>query len=122
MNEASSTRHRILVVEDEVLVAMLIEDMLSELGHEAVTHSGLDDALAAARGGGFSGAILDVNLDGVPSFPIAEELMTREIPFAFATGYGEGAVAAQFASAPVLQKPFREADLKEIVATLLNGA
>jgi DNA-binding response OmpR family regulator len=111
---------RVLVVEDEVLVAMLLEDMLTELGHEAVLCSRLEEALDAARGGAFHAAILDVNLDGQTSFPVAEALLDRGVPFAFATGYGDGSVEAQFGEAPVLQKPFRESELERVVEVLLR--
>jgi CheY-like chemotaxis protein len=109
----SERRLRILVVEDEMLVAMNIEDMLLDLGHEvAGLASRLDPALALAREAEFDFAMLDVNLAGQPSFPIAEILMGRGIPFLFATGYGVKGIAEDYRSYPVLQKPFRASDLK----------
>ncbi len=105
---------RILVVEDEMLVAMNIEDMLLDLGHEvAGLASRLEPALSLAREGSFDLAMLDVNLAGEASFPVADALRERGIPFLFATGYGAQGIAEEYRSAPVLQKPFRARDLED---------
>jgi CheY-like chemotaxis protein len=107
-------RLRILVVEDEMLVAMNIEDMLLALGHEVAGIAGrLAPALALAREGEFDVAMLDVNLAGEPSFPVADVLRERGIPFVFATGYGRDGLRDDYRAAPVLQKPFRIRDLAE---------
>ena len=87
-------RLRVFIVEDEGLVAMLIEDMLTDLGHEiAAVAARMEDALRDAKTGSFDFALLDVNLDGTPSYPIADILKARGIPFVFATGYGPKAVS-----------------------------
>ena len=105
-------RLRILIVEDEMLVAMNIEDMLLELGHEvAGIASRLEPALALAREGAFDVAMLDVNLAGEPSFPVADMLLGRGIPFLFATGYGAKGIPEAYQGHLVLQKPFRAAEL-----------
>ena len=110
-------RLRILVIEDEMLVAMNIEDMLLALGHEvAGLASRLGPALALAQEGEFDLAMLDVNLAGETSFPVADVLRTRGIPFLFATGYGADGIADGYRDAPVLQKPFRSHDLAEVLA------
>ena len=107
-------RLRILVVEDEMLVAMNIEDMLLDLGHEvAGLASRLEPALSLAREGEFDLAMLDVNLAGQQSFPVADILVARGIPFLFATGYGTKGIAEPYRDRPVLQKPFRTRDLGE---------
>lgn len=107
-------RLRVLVVEDEMLVAMNIEDMLLDLGHEvAGLASRLEPALSLASEGRFDLAMLDVNLAGQPSFPVADILIARGIPFLFATGYGAKGIAPAYRGHPVLQKPFRERDLGE---------
>ncbi|HYJ81742.1 MAG TPA: response regulator [Allosphingosinicella sp.] len=112
-------RLRILVVEDEMLVAMNIEDMLLELGHEvAGLASRLGPALALAGEGRFDAAMLDVNLAGEPSFPVAELLAGRGIPFLFATGYGRAGIEERFRDRPILQKPFRAAELAAALAAL----
>ena len=105
-------RRRVLVVEDEMLVAMLIEDMLDELGYEVVGPAlRVQEALALARSELFDLAILDVNLDGVPSFAVADILRERNIPFVFATGYGPEGVATDHRGAGVVKKPFQLQDL-----------
>lgn len=112
-------RLRILVVEDEMLVAMNIEDMLLDLGHEvAGLASRLGPALALAVEGRFDAAMLDVNLDGEPSFPVADLLAGRGIPFLFATGYGRQGIEERFRDRPILQKPFRAAELGAALAAL----
>jgi CheY-like chemotaxis protein len=105
-------RLRVLVVEDEMLVAMNIEDMLLDLGHEvAGLASRLAPALALAQEASFDIAMLDVNLAGEASFPVADLLTERGIPFLFATGYGRQGLEARYQGHPVLQKPFRALDL-----------
>ncbi len=110
-------RLRILVVEDEMLVAMNIEDMLLALGHEvAGLASRLAPALQLAEEGDFDLAMLDVNLAGETSFPVADILRRRGIPYLFATGYGIDGIEEGYRGAPVLQKPFRSRDLAGALA------
>jgi CheY-like chemotaxis protein len=110
---------RVLVVEDEMMVSMLIEDMLGELGCLVVgPASRLEDALALARDAEMDCAVLDVNLAGQPIFPLADLLRQRGLPFAFATGYGDAGVRDVDRGAPVLQKPFREGDLAKVLSEL----
>ena len=100
---------RVLVVEDETLVAMLLEDMLADHGCEvAATASRIPQALEIIdrEAGALQAAILDVNLAGQPSFPIAEALAERGVPFVFATGYGSGGLPEAWREQPTLQKPF----------------
>ena len=86
---STSAKRRILIVEDEALVAMQLEDMLAELGHEvAASCARLDEAGATARTTACDAAVLDINLSGQKSFPVAEALKSRGVPFFFATGYG----------------------------------
>ena len=116
-------RLRILIVEDEMLVAMNIEDMLLELGHEvAGLASRLGPALALASESRFDAAMLDVNLAGEPSFPVADLLIERRIPFLFATGYGRQGLEQRFRGCPILQKPFRSAELGAALAALSSPA
>lgn len=112
-------RRRILVVEDEMLIGMLLEDMLSDMGHQvAAVVPRLKDALAAVERGDFDLAILDVHLHGESAFPVAEALIGKNIPFVFATGYGERGLPENYRSRPVLQKPFAKDDLERILKTL----
>jgi CheY-like chemotaxis protein len=106
-------KRRVMIVEDEMLVAMLLEDILGELGLEvAAVCSHLDDALTRAASDAVDFVILDVNLDGKRSFPVADILRARKIPFLFATGYGSKALEADYAEAPTLAKPFTFADIE----------
>jgi CheY-like chemotaxis protein len=109
-------RRRVLVVEDEMLVAMLVEDILGELGFEVAaicTH--LDEALRLAASETVDFVVLDVNLDGKRSFPVADILRARNIPFVFATGYGAKALEAAYADAPTLAKPFMFGDVEQVL-------
>jgi len=110
---------RVLVVEDEMMVSMLIEDMLSDMGCTVVgPASRLDEATELAEAGGIDCAVLDVNLGGQPIFPVADLLRERGCPFAFATGYGDAGLRDVDRGTPVLQKPFREGDLARVLGDL----
>ena len=110
-----------LVVEDEYLVAMLVEEMLDGLGYDvAQVAATLDAAIDAATHASFDIAILDINLNGSESVPIADLLAERNIPFIFATGYGPAGLDSRFAEVPTLQKPFYEEDLKRTLVTMLG--
>jgi CheY-like chemotaxis protein len=117
--KVAERRLRILIVEDEMLVAMSFEDMLIELGYEVVgIASRLDSALAMAREVDFDVAMLDVNLAGDRSFPVADLLIARGIPFLFATGYGPEGIDEAYRGRLVLQKPFLADDLAAAVGSL----
>lgn len=108
---------RILLVEDESLVAMLVEDALEALQCQVIgSASRLRSARVLAEREGFDLAILDINLDGEPIYPVAEVLTRRGIPFVFLTGYGAAGVAEPFRDRPILQKPFHVQELREILA------
>jgi CheY-like chemotaxis protein len=119
---AEPRRLRVLIVEDEMLVAMNIEDMLLELGHEVAGLAGrLQPGLALVREAAFDVAMLDVNLAGEQSFPIADALADKGIPYLFATGYGAKGVIEAHRHAPILQKPFRARDLELALQALAAG-
>lgn len=104
---------RVLVVEDEALVAMLIEDMLGDFGCQVLGPAGsIRQALDAIERDPPDAAILDVNLGGEPVYPVADALRRCGAPFVLATGYGEMGVAEGYRDAPVLQKPFQESELR----------
>ena len=110
---------RVLVVEDEMMVSMLIEDMLSDLGCVVIGPAArLDEAIALAESTPIDCAVLDVNLGGQPIFPVADILGAKGAPFAFATGYGDAGLRDVDRGSPVLQKPFRESDLARILGEL----
>lgn len=107
---------RVLVVEDEAAISLLLEDMLLELGCEVVGPVGrLAAALEAVATPDFDVAVLDVNLAGQPIYPVAEALAARSLPFVFSTGYGAGGLDERFRDRPVLQKPFSQQDLQRIL-------
>ncbi len=113
------SRPRALVVEDEVIVGMLLEDMLGELGCEVVaisTH--LEEALKLAGTLDIDFALLDINLDGQQSFPVADVLRGRGVPFLFATGYGAKILKPPYSGTPTLQKPFQLGDLERMIGVL----
>jgi CheY-like chemotaxis protein len=120
MSETRSfTGLRVLVVEDEMMVSMLIEDMLTDLGCTVIgPASRLDEAMEIAEQNGLDCAVLDVNLGGQPIFPLADLLRERGRPFAFATGYGDAGLRDVDRGSPVLQKPFREGDLARVLGEL----
>ena len=102
-----------------MLIGMLLEDMLTDLGHVVVgIVPRVNEALAAVQNEAFDLAILDVHLNGQAVFPVAEALIERGIPFVFATGYGERGLPEQYRSRPILQKPFAKDDLEKILAAL----
>ena len=110
---------RVLIVEDEAIIAMTAEDMIEELGCiVASTASNLAEALTQVKTGGFDVALLDINLNGSESTEVARLLIERGSPFVFTTGYGSGGPAADFPDIPVVAKPYRAADL----ATAINKA
>ncbi len=111
---------RVLIVEDESLVLMLLEDLLPQMGYAVAAAVGsVPEALAALESGEIDVAVVDVNLAGTPSFPIADALKSRGIPFLFTTGYGAMGLPEQYADSAVLQKPFRKRDLETALAELL---
>ncbi|MDF0697139.1 response regulator [Rhizobium sp. MC63] len=113
---------KVLVVEDEGVVALLIEDMLEDLGCRiAASVARLPEACAAAAGSEFDLAVLDVNLAGQPSFPVAEILRKRGIPFMFSTGYGSASLPQEYAGCPVISKPFSAEDLKQEMTVAIRA-
>jgi len=111
-----------LVVEDESIVAMLVEDMLLDLGAKVEVAMRLCEALKQAREGAFDFAILDVNLgDGDRSDAVADVLAARRIPFVFATGYGERGLAARYLAIPTLQKPYHQHDLELLIERIVSA-
>ncbi len=117
--KADLTGLRVLVVEDEMMVSMLIEDMLDDLGCKVVgPASRLDEAMTLAGEAELDCAVLDVNLGGQSIFPLADFLRAKGAPFAFATGYGDAGLRDVDKGSPVLQKPFRETDLARVLGEL----
>ncbi|WP_424934527.1 response regulator [Amaricoccus macauensis] len=111
---------RVLVVEDEYLIAVNTEDMLTDLGYRVVGPAlTLKDGLKAAERGGFDVALLDVNLTEGTSRPIAEMLRERGVPFAYVTGYGSSVSRRNFPPAPSFTKPINARGLASALRMLL---
>ena len=111
---------RILVVEDELMIRMLLEDMLNELGYTVAAEAAhIDEALEATKNADFDLAILDANLNGQPASPVADALVTRGTPFVFATGYGE--LPEPYRDRPTLIKPFQLDGLRQMLQSALDS-
>ena len=119
--ETSATQaKRILVVEDEPMIRMLLEDMLDELGYTVAAEAAhIDEALEATKNADFDLAILDANLNGEPASPVADALVTRGTPFVFATGYGQ--LPEPYRDRPTLKKPFQMDGLKQMLQSSLDS-
>lgn len=110
---------RALVVEDEVLMAMLLEDMLGDLGYAVAARSNhLDHAMRLAAAIDFDFALLDINLNGERSFPVADIVRRRGRPFLFASGYSRKILIPPYLDAPMLHKPFSLEELRRALAAL----
>jgi CheY-like chemotaxis protein len=113
---------RVLVVEDEMLVLLMIEDMLADLGCESViAAASVNRALASIDAQFFDLAMLDMNLNGDKTYSVADALAARGIPFAFLTGYSGHHMRDGYSDLPVLKKPFMYKDLDEMLARLLSS-
>ena len=113
---------RALIVEDEGLIAMLIEDYLLDMGFsEVTTAASLKEGLRSAREGRFDVSVLDVNLRGERSDEIAAMLIQRGVPFTFTTGYGRVGLSEEYTDIPVATKPVQFAELRDIVERLLGS-
>jgi len=121
MSESSLRGQRVLTVEDDAMVAFMLEDMLTRLGCEVVGPAGsLDDALRLAEAAEADIAILDVCLKGRNVYPVAERLEARGIPLIFATGYAAEGLPDRWRSSPILGKPFLEPDLEAALKAALG--
>src|SRR5262249_54910716 len=122
-HEKAAVSKRILIVEDELMIRMLLEGMLTDLGHSVAAEAGgLDEAILLARQAEFDLAVLDVNLNGTPVTPVVEILVERGLPFIFASGYGQRGLPEAYRSAPILQKPFQVDALEQAIQAVANTA
>ncbi|HUQ34755.1 MAG TPA: response regulator [Aestuariivirga sp.] len=110
---------KVLVVEDEAIIAMMLEDMLTDLGHEVAATAGrLDQAMKLVAIQLFDFAILDVNLNGEETYPLAARLKELGVPFIFSTGYGATGLNKEWRAVPLLQKPFEVQSLADAISRL----
>jgi CheY-like chemotaxis protein len=113
---------KILIVEDEIIVALFMEDLLAEFGYQvAGVVSRLDEAMTLDEAG-YDMAVLDVHLNGKSVFDFADRLAEHGKPFIFATGYGERGIPERFAGRPVLQKPFVPEELRRVLEKVVPVA
>jgi CheY-like chemotaxis protein len=119
--KATASGLRILIVEDETMIAMLVEDMLTELGHATVgIAANLEQAGRLAAEAEFDAALLDVNLNGRTVDPIARTLAQRGIPFAFTTGIDQRGIPQAYHDRVTLQKPYVMEQLKDALARMMR--
>lgn len=122
MEEPALAPLRVLVVEDEPLVAIMLEDALQDFGYQVVGPvENLKAAIQLAGSERLDAAVLDINIDGTISDAVADRLMTRGIPFLLVSGYTRD-LGLRFGNVPLLRKPFTTADLHRAVAALVDRA
>jgi CheY-like chemotaxis protein len=119
---SKAVKLKVLIIEDESIVAMMIEDLIVDMGHEVVGIAGrLEQAQRLAEELTVDFAIVDVNLNGQHTYPVAETLKARGVPFVFATGYGAQGLKDEWKQSPVLQKPFQPDELTRAIDTLARA-
>jgi CheY-like chemotaxis protein len=120
VSSAEMPPQRVFLVEDELMIRMLLEDMLDELGYEVAAQAArIDEALDTAKTAEFDLAILDVNVNGHSIGPVADAIAARGIPFVFATGYGERGLPEAHRDRPALKKPFQVDGLGQTLRSAL---
>ena len=123
LSKRELSNRKVLVVEDEMMIAMLIEDMLDELGCTLVgPATNVPRALDLIDKEQVEVAVLDLNLDGQDTYAIADALQRKNLPFIFATGYGSAGLRKEYGNRPVLQKPFQISELETALVEALAGS
>jgi CheY-like chemotaxis protein len=113
---AAQPTTRVLVVEDELMIRILLEQMLGKLGYTIAAEAArVEEALDVSRSVDFDLAILDINLNGESILPVADALARRGMPFVFATGYGHRGVPEPYRDRLTLKKPFQLDELRRIL-------
>lgn len=120
MSETFLRGRKILAVEDEMLVAMMLQDILEDAGCTVVSAGHLKQALHLAQSMDIDGAVLDENLNGERSYPVADTLIARGIPFVFATGYGEADRGKLYPGSRILTKPYLETELLTALSAAIS--
>ena len=119
MDKSFVGRH-ILVVEDEMMILLMMEEMLADLGASVTAAATVKQALAGIDAHVFDAATLDLNLGGHESYPVADRLLARGVPFVFSTGYSQNSLKNGYRDRPILRKPFKDRDLLDTVTHLLS--
>jgi CheY-like chemotaxis protein len=107
----------LLMVEDEMMLAMSLADLLERAGCKVAKAPSIDKALALIERETLDGALLDINVRGTHVYPVADALAEREVPFVFMTGYDESAIEENWRDRPVVRKPFTIETLEQAAAT-----
>ncbi len=110
----------VLIVEDEMSLALLLEDILQDAGYCVLKAARLPAALAFAESAQIDAAMLDINLAGTEVFPVADALRRRGIPFLFTSGYGCNGLTPDYWLSPMLQKPYDHEQLQRALARLIE--
>lgn len=103
---------RILILEDEPIIGLALEDMLERQGAQVLFASGIEEASELIATEEIHSAILDVNVHGLQSYPVASMLAERAVPYIFATGYGDRSHPQEFAGIPTISKPYSAEDIR----------
>ncbi len=118
--QAKSSGHRVLIVEDEMLIALGLTDMVDALGASWVAASRVGTALALVASDTFDAAIVDLNLAGEPADALMDALSARDIPFIITTGYGPEVIAERYRSLPRFTKPYMSAHVETALLSVLT--
>lgn len=116
MRTNERARRCVLLVEDEIMIAMMLQDRLEQAGYRVLCAATFGVALKLAREASIDIGVLDVNLCGKTSFPVADALRERGIGFVFASGYGIDGLPPQYRGDPILQKPYETKALLSLLA------
>lgn len=115
--------YSVFVVEDETMIRMMLVEMLEELGHTVAAETAqLEQAIDLANTSEFDFAVLDINLAGRSSLPVAKIIKARKLPFIFSTGYGASGTPPEFADVPAIRKPLTVEALDQAVDKLMREA
>ena len=113
-------KHCVLMVEDEMYLAMILKDLLSDAGYRVLCAARLNDAMRLAQEESIDAAVLDINLHGETVYPLATRLEEQGVPFLFASAYAESSIPDVFRDHPVLRKPYDIARLLHAVRACLD--
>jgi CheY-like chemotaxis protein len=117
--DKSLSGRKILVIEDEMMILLMMEEMLLDLGASVTAAATVGQAFAKIDAQVFDAATLDLNLDGKDSYPVADKLAAHGVPFVFSTGYSQKSLKDGHQDRPVLRKPFTPRELADSVTRLL---
>lgn len=115
-------KHCVLMVEDEMYLAMILKDLLSDAGYRVLCAARLNDAMRLAQEESIDAAVLDINLHGETVYPLAARLEEQGVPFLFASAYAESSIPDVFRDHPVLRKPYTPDSMIDTLASVLEAS